>query len=111
MKLNIVDKHLTMLTREEFETNMKALLRWAKENGCYALLCNYLEKKDDIYKAIKTDKLRYSPYTFGEALGLFAFIETKYEELGYQDWCDRIQEYYLKWKKFYKANWLGSNLE
>lgn len=102
MKLNIIDKRLSELTREEFETNMKALMRWAKENNYYVALRNYIDNKDVIYKRLQS-KSYTGNYTFSEALGLFAFVETSYKKLGYAHWDSVILKIYKSWKEFYES--------
>lgn len=102
MKLNIVDKRLRELTREEFETNMKALMRWAKENNYYVTLRNYIDNKDVIYKRLQS--ISYTgDFTFSDALGLFAFVETNYKKLGSAYWDSVIVKIYKSWKAFYEA--------
>lgn len=103
MKLNIIDKVLTKLTREEFETNMKSMMRWAKENNCYVTLRDYLDNEDAIFAKLKVNKYGCGCYTFGEALGLLAFIETKYKIYGQEDWNHRIYKHYKAWRSFYES--------
>jgi len=102
MKPNIIKKKLTELTKEEFETNMKALMRWAKDNGYYMCLRNYLDDKDTIFKEINEKSGAYNTYEFGEALGLMAFVHKKYKEHGHYYWETHIRELFYQWKKYYE---------
>lgn len=102
MKLNIVDKPLRELTREEFEVNMKALMRWAKENNYYVTLRNYIDNKDVIYKRLQSVSYTGN-FTFSEALGLYAFVETNYKKLGSAYWDSVIVKIYRLWKAYYES--------
>ena len=81
---------------------MKALKRWAKDNGYYIVIRNYLDDKDTIFEHIHKRNGAYHIHEFGEALGLMAFVQKKYEEYGHHYWEANIKDLYYQWKKYYE---------
>ena len=86
---------------------MKALMRWAKDNGHYTILRNYLDKNDIIFDRLEKnfklgDYLSIGSYYFCDALRIYDFFKTNYEKHGPGYWSINILPLHYMWSNYYK---------
>ena len=82
-------------------------MRWAKDNGHYTILRNYLDKNDIIFDRLEKnfklgDYLSIGSYYFCDALRIYDFFKTNYEKHGPGYWSINILPLHYMWSNYYK---------
>lgn len=82
-------------------------MRWAKDNGYYTLLRNYLDGNDVIFDRLNETFINGDCCSIGmdyfcDVLRTYHFFETKYEKYGHSYWAENIFPLHQIWSEYYK---------